>query len=195
MCFCRKQITSATGPAPIMHIHIHHIIYIHTGSYHRIRTHIGTGFICECVYPRTPSLCMRVFDVYSVCVCVREYTISFFYLILFHRLFYTDAVALLYSHLHIIHVRLNIVNVSVCVCECVCSCIKSSYLRPRSSRRRSVDSGKCGQGPVDHLVLFFQAFDSLQVDETVVLQRLTSAHYLFYARRKRANPSATCLQT
>lgn len=145
--------------------------------------------VCTRVRPRFACAC----STYIVCVCVREYTISFFYLLLFHRLFYTDAVALLYSHLHIIHVRLNIVNVSVCVC--VCSCIKSSYLRPRSSRRRSADSGKCGQGPVDHLVLFFQAFDSLQVDETVVLQRLTSAHYLFYARRKRANPSATCLQT
>lgn len=58
-------------------------------------------------------------------------------------------------------------------------------------RSRFAGSGKRGHGPVNHLVFFFQTFHRFQMDQTVVLERLTRAHHLFDTRRKRANPSAT----
>jgi len=65
------------------------------------------------------------------------------------------------------------------------------YLRSRSGRRRSTGGGERGHGPVQHLVFFFQTLYRLQLDETVVQQRLTRAHHLFDAWRKRANPPTT----
>lgn len=67
------------------------------------------------------------------------------------------------------------------------------YLRSRNWWR-SASGGKRGYGSVQHLIFLLQTFDCLQVDETVVLQRLARAHHLFDARRKRANPTASCGQ-
>lgn len=65
------------------------------------------------------------------------------------------------------------------------------YLRYRSGRW-SAGGGERGHSPVYHLVFFFQTLDRLNLDETVLLQRLTRTHHLFNTWRKCANPSTTC---
>lgn len=65
------------------------------------------------------------------------------------------------------------------------------YLRYRS-RHWFAGGGERGHSPVYHLVFFFQTLDRLNLDETVVLQRLTRTHHLFNTWRKCANPSTTC---